>query len=253
MPAVTVKPPVSVTTSVPVVSVTLRAPAAAAVIAVDRIVAAVAPQEIVARSASDRHIAERDQMAVERDDVVSVAGDDVFDAVECDLAVAVEDEEDVTGRRHLQCVHAAHAVIGRGVEVVVAFDDVLLTGIIGNDNIDGGPGNDILHGGTGSDIINGGSGDDMVYGDAGDDTLVYTLSENIGAIDNYDGGTGFDYLVLRLTAAQANMAAADIAAAQAFITAHYDPNISTGPSFTFSTFGLTFSNIEAIGVVITGP
>ncbi|MGZ7087756.1 MAG: calcium-binding protein, partial [Ilumatobacteraceae bacterium] len=142
-----------------------------------------------------------------------------------------------------------------------SHDDILIgdtnanviNGGDGNDVVQGGSGGDTLHGGNGDDIINGGSGDDTVTGDAGNDTLIYTLSENIGATDNYDGGTGTDTLVLRLTQAQANMAAADIAAAQAFIAAHYDPNISTGPSFTFSTFGLTFSNIEAIQVVITGP
>ena len=80
----------------------------------------------------------------------------------------------------------------------------------------------MIHGGNNDDIVDGGAGDDMVYGDAGNDTLVYTLSENIGATDLYDGGTGTDYLAPHLTQAQANMAAADIAAAQAFITAHYN-------------------------------
>lgn len=101
--------------------------------------------------------------------------------------------------------------------------------------------------------MDGGAGNDTVTGDAGNDTLVYTWSDNVGATDVYDGGADTDTLVLRLTQAQANVAAADIAAAQAFITAHADPTSTTGPSYTFSAFGLTFSNVEALSVVITGP
>ncbi|HEX3572709.1 MAG TPA: Ig-like domain-containing protein, partial [Acidobacteriaceae bacterium] len=133
-----------------------------------------------------------------------------------------------------------------------AGNDVI-QGNDGNDRINGGPGNDNISGGNGDDIVDGGAGNDTVTGDAGNDTLIYTWSENVGATDVYDGGLDTDTLVLRLTQAQANAAAADIAAAQAFIAAHSDPTSGTGPSFTFSTFGLTFSNIEALSVVITGP
>ena len=129
----------------------------------------------------------------------------------------------------------------------------LVQGNDGNDRINGGPGNDIVNGGNGDDVVDGGAGNDTVTGDAGNDTLVYTWSENIGNIDVYDGGLDSDTLVLQLTQAQANVAAADIAAAQAFIAAHSDTTSSTGPSFTFTKFGLTFSNIETLSVVITGP
>jgi Ca2+-binding RTX toxin-like protein len=127
-----------------------------------------------------------------------------------------------------------------------------IQGVDGNDNLNGGPGNDIVNGGNGNDTVDGGSGNDTVTGDAGDDTLIYTAGENVGATDNYNGGTGTDTLILRLTPAEAAAAAADIAAAQAFITANYNTNSSTGPSYTFSSFGLTFSNIEVLEVHIIG-
>ena len=132
----------------------------------------------------------------------------------------------------------------------------------GNDNLVGGPGNDIITGGAGDDTVDGGTdddrldgnaGNDMVFGRDGNDTLVYTLTENIGDADVYDGGTGTDALELHLTVAQANAAATEIAAAQAFISANNNTSSETGPTFTFS-FGLTFSNIEALTIVLTdGP
>ncbi len=126
-----------------------------------------------------------------------------------------------------------------------------LLGQDGDDNVKGGAGNDTVSGGNGNDVLDGNAGNDTVTGDAGNDTLVYTQSDNAGATDNYNGGADSDTLVLRLTAAQANADAADIAAAQAFIASHLDTTSSTGPSYTFSSFGLTISNIESITVVIT--
>jgi hypothetical protein len=123
----------------------------------------------------------------------------------------------------------------------------------GNDRLDGGPGDDFVSGGDDDDIVDGGTANDIVNGDAGNDTLVYTASQNVGNTDIYDGGTGIDALVLKLTTAQNNDYAADIAAARAFIAAHYDDTSSNGPTYTFSSFGLTISNIEAINVVITNP
>jgi Bacterial Ig domain/RTX calcium-binding nonapeptide repeat (4 copies) len=120
----------------------------------------------------------------------------------------------------------------------------------GNDRIDGGPGDDTISGGDNDDTLDGGAGSDIVHGDAGNDLLVYTPSQNLGNTDAYDGGTGIDTLVLRLTAAQDDAYAADIVAARAFIAAHYDDTSSMGPGYTFSSFGLTVSNIEAIEVAI---
>ena len=59
-----------------------------------------------------------------------------------------------------------------------------LFGGAGNDNLDGGAGNDRLYGGTGSDSLFGDDGDDFLYGGGGRTT------------DRFDGGAGFDTLVL---------------------------------------------------------
>jgi len=72
----------------------------------------------------------------------------------------------------------------------------------GNDRIDGGPGDDIISGGDDDDTLDGGAGNDTVHGDAGNDLLIYNPSQNVDNTDIYDGGTGIDTLVLRLTAAQ---------------------------------------------------
>ena len=141
-----------------------------------------------------------------------------------------------------------------------AGDDILwgnagndwIVGGDGNDNIIGGPGNDTLNGNNDNDTLDGGSGNDIVTGDAGDDMLIYTASENVGATDYYDGGPGTDTLVLRLTPTENAAAAAEIAAAQTFITNHYDTTSTNGPSYTFSSFNLTFSNIEVLEVELTG-
>lgn len=127
----------------------------------------------------------------------------------------------------------------------------ILRGQDGDDNVKGGAGNDTITGGNNNDTLDGNAGNDNLNGDSGNDTLVYTQSENTGATDIYNGGTGTDTLVLRLTAAQANAAAADIAAAQVFMAANLNTGSSTGPSYSFSSFSLTVSNIESITVVIT--
>lgn len=55
--------------------------------------------------------------------------------------------------------------------------------------------NDELHGDLGNDRIYGGGGVDKLYGDGGNDAIV--LDGAIGAGGLYDGGTGFDTLVMR--------------------------------------------------------
>lgn len=90
----------------------------------------------------------------------------------------------------------------------------LIYGGGGDDVVNGGGGIDILFGGADNDTMNGGSGSDLVSGDTGNDTLIYKMSENSGAIDIYDGGSGSDTLRLELTSAEwANAAVkADVAA-----------------------------------------
>ncbi|MFC1602759.1 hypothetical protein ACFL3U_04265 [Pseudomonadota bacterium] len=70
----------------------------------------------------------------------------------------------------------------------------------GEDAIEGNSGDDVIDGGHGDDILDGGSGSDTLNGDKGDDVLTYTLGENVGATDYYDGGKGMDTLVIKLTA-----------------------------------------------------
>jgi len=70
----------------------------------------------------------------------------------------------------------------------------------GEDAIEGNSGDDVIDGGHGDDVLDGGSGSDTLNGDKGDDVLTYTLGENIGATDYYDGGKGTDTLVIKVTA-----------------------------------------------------
>jgi Ca2+-binding RTX toxin-like protein len=120
----------------------------------------------------------------------------------------------------------------------------------GTNTLCGGPGNDTINGGTGNDTIDGGTGNNTVNSGGGDDSLTYNALKDVGTTDIFNGGTGTDTLVLQLTAAEGVSDAADIAAAQAFITANYDPTSSTGPTYTFSSFDLTFSNVESLDVQI---
>jgi Ca2+-binding RTX toxin-like protein len=71
-----------------------------------------------------------------------------------------------------------------------------------------------------------------IIGTNGNDTLIYTQTQNVGSSDTYDGGVGTDTLVLKLTAAQANADAADIAAAQAFIAASRHRSIPTDQAYS---------------------
>src|SRR5262245_46978500 len=101
-----------------------------------------------------------------------------------------------------------------------------LNGGSGNDTLSGYAGNDFLNGGSGSDLLDGGSGSDRVDGDSGNDVLVYRASENVGATDIYDGGSGIDTLRLLLTRDEWMRASvqADVANCLAFIAANTLPN-----------------------------
>ncbi|MBD9641906.1 hypothetical protein IB277_37110, partial [Ensifer sp. ENS07] len=67
-----------------------------------------------------------------------------------------------------------------------------LYGAAGNDFLAGGVGNDYLFGGDGADELHGEAGDDFLYGEEGDDYL-YSESGN----DTLNGGTGDDYFYLQ--------------------------------------------------------
>lgn len=122
---------------------------------------------------------------------------------------------------------------GNGDDIVWSnAGDDLLNGYDGDDIMDGGPGNDVINGqngndylsgGAGNDTINGGAGADLIEGDAGNDTLIFTAdlvfpggtyAVNVGSpgiagtnevksaknkngsLDIFDGGDGYDTLVL---------------------------------------------------------
>jgi VCBS repeat-containing protein len=162
-----------------------------------------------------------------------------------------------------------------------------LKGDKGNDVLDGGPGNDRLHGGKGDDTLLGGSGNDVLYGDdgkssghgwgkflwwkpqsdhddyldggagndkvyggRGDDVAVYDMAENLGARDEYDGGTGSDTLVLRLTYGEARLASvqSDIAAFETFLDRHAGSRSDHGREFEFKSFNLDVRNFEALQI-----
>jgi VCBS repeat-containing protein len=121
----------------------------------------------------------------------------------------------------------------------------LLDGGNGNDTLDGGAGSDLLLGGNGSDTLDGGAGSDLLLAGNGSDTLNYTLSENTGEFDYYDGGKGFDTLQLTLTSAELKLAQADIDAFYAFLD-------TSCAYFQFQSFDLTVRSIEALELVMVG-
>jgi hypothetical protein len=120
-------------------------------------------------------------------------------------------------------------------------NDILLAGN-GSDALDGGDGDDLLDGGNGNDTLDGGAGSDLLLAGNGNDTLNYTLSENTGEFDYYDGGKGFDTLQLTLTSAELVLAQADIDAFYAFLE-------TSGSYFQFTSFDLTVRSIEALNIV----
>ncbi|MEO8717313.1 MAG: Ig-like domain-containing protein [Burkholderiales bacterium] len=132
-----------------------------------------------------------------------------------------------------------------------AGNDVLFGGK-GNDQVFGGTGDDFVFGGKGNDQVDGGAGNDKVFGGKGDDLANYTLSENVGAHDFYDGGKGFDTLQLTLTSAELAAAKNDISAFQAFLDGKSNAHGDDGKAFHFSSFDLTVRNFEALKIVEIG-
>ena len=145
----------------------------------------------------------------------------------------------------------------------------LLFGDAGDDQIDGGAGDDVAYGGDGSDLLLGGDGDDVLSGDAGNDSLdggagadaVYGgMGDDLlrfdgrvaggPARDSYDGGIGADTLSLTLNDTQMSNPAvrADLNNFAGYIASHFDPDIDTGPLYSFSTLALDARNIEQLVV-----
>ena len=151
------------------------------------------------------------------------------------------------------------------VKVVVATTNtvgITVTGTAKSETIKGTAGNDVLDGGAGNDQLKAGDGSD---------TLIYTMSQNIGAKDVYDGGNGIDTLRLNFTASEwaSTAVKADVARFVAFLApapagAKFDDGSEKSESsdasekkFIFKAFGLEERNIEKLVVyvdnVLTDP
>jgi VCBS repeat-containing protein len=115
----------------------------------------------------------------------------------------------------------------------------------GDDRLFGGAGDDHLFGGKGNDLLDGGAGNDKVLGGDGDDVANFTLSENLGALDVYDGGKGFDTLQLTLTSAELLAVQPEIDAFKAFLA-------DGGKFFHFESLGLSVRNFEDLKVETVG-
>lgn len=131
----------------------------------------------------------------------------------------------------------------------------LVDGGSGNDFVNGDAGSDIVFGGAGHDTVNGGGGYDLVFANAGNDILIYSLSENIGRSDYYDGGSGFDTLEVYLTSGQWATSAiqASIRGFQDFLEGAPGQGWSCGGDiFGFDGFNLAVSDIEAVRIFVDG-
>lgn len=128
-----------------------------------------------------------------------------------------------------------------------------LRGDWGNDNLNGGAGRDHLDGGWGNDVLDGGAGSDVVHAGWGNDVGVYSVTENQGARDTYDGGHGKDMLVLRMTQAEFDSSAvqADLARFDAFLAKNGHGWFHHGRSFEFKAFDLKAKGWESYRVEIT--
>ena len=138
-------------------------------------------------------------------------------------------------------------------------DDVLdghdgndrLYGGRGSDNISGGDGDDRIKGGRGDDTLDGGAGGDRLDAGRGDDTARYTVGENTGNRDWYDGNRGSDTLRIDVTQAEFDALRDELSDLQDFIAAHANPWQHHGPVF-HTSFGLSGRNFEALEVYVDG-
>ena len=146
---------------------------------------------------------------------------------------------------------------GHGDDTISTGDgcDVVKAGR-GDDYVNGGAGNDVVFGGRGADIVAGGSGNDLVFAGRGNDIAVYSMAENGGARDYYNGGSGYDTLTLEFTAAE--WAQANV---REDVSAYLE--VLDSPSwcfpwwfganfFQFTAFDLTVSRFEALQIVVDG-
>ena len=129
----------------------------------------------------------------------------------------------------------------------------LMSGGLGNDDLAGDNGSDVLAGNAGNDLMNGGNGDDALIDGLGSDTAnggngndwffaiqPQLLGGGTTDVDLFNGGAGFDTLVVQLD--------------PNFLAAEQDnvQNFNAGQSFTFTSMKLTITGIENI-VLTTDP
>ena len=123
----------------------------------------------------------------------------------------------------------------------------LMSGGAGNDWLLGGNGNDVLAGNSGDDWLEGGNGDDALidglgndwlFGGNGDDFFFSTLAKLLGGsgtdFDHFDGGAGFDTLVLLVDEATRLVEQPKL---DAFVP---------GKPYTIGSMNLTINGIEKI-------
>ena len=127
-----------------------------------------------------------------------------------------------------------------------------LKGASGHDTLLGGSGSDDLKGGSGNDRLNGGAGSDRVRAGSGNDVLVYNVSENAGASDAYDGGSGSDTLRLEFTRAEWERADVQVDVARFIAFLDRDHGQHHHGEFRFSAFNLRVDSIEQIELLVDG-
>mgnify|MGYP000238485120 CR=1 FL=1 len=140
-------------------------------------------------------------------------------------------------------------------------DDFIKAGK-GEDALIAGAGDDVIDGGHGNDMLDGGAGSDILNADKGEDTLVYTLSENTGFSDYYDGGKGTDTLVIRMTESEYALHEEELNELAAWLEENGDAKKSASKQFNdashsspahpvFETsFGLNLRHIEDMSIEI---
>jgi Ca2+-binding RTX toxin-like protein len=141
-------------------------------------------------------------------------------------------------------------------------DDVLIGGD-GRDHLDGRAGDDILAGGSGKDhvrgndgddVLTGGSGSDHVKGGKGDDVAVYSVADNVGSKDKYDGGKGTDTLQINLTVVEFDQLQDELVRIQDYVnsdTGHHRHGHHDSRVFKTS-FGLDIRNFESVVFMVEG-
>lgn len=146
--------------------------------------------------------------------------------------------------------------LGRGNDILLSGlgndvaeggqDSDLMSGGAGNDRLSGGIGDDVLAGNSGDDWLEGGFGgdalidglgSDTLFGGAGDDfffaTLAQLLGGSAGDVDHFEGGAGFDTLVLLVDEATRLVEQPKVPS-------------TLGKAYTIDSMNLTINGIEKI-------